>query len=179
MRILIIIVIALNLFGCEQTHCPAFPLDLVEYYPYINGDRLKFKNSINDTLVLNINNNWFSDSYSFDWNCKCSCGADAGFSSEMDTIFSIEISGSIDVSNDTKVSILNCTLSDGKVSNDNFSFRVDGVNPFLDESADLFVDTIILKNVDIYRFNNVLIVKSEGIIEFWDEKQNCVWSLIE
>jgi hypothetical protein len=74
----------------------------------------------------------------------------------LDSSFSIEINGTMDVSNDTKVSIINCTLSDGKISSDNFSYRVDGINPFLEESSDLFGDTISFNNEEYYRFNSDL-----------------------
>lgn len=178
MRILIIIMVALNIVGCKETHCPAFPTNLEEYFPYTNEDRIKFKNLMNDTLVLNITNNWVSDSYSFDWNCKCACEADAGFITEIEDSFLVKIEGNMTIHNES-TAIIRCIISDGKISNDKFSYRVEGINPFLEESTDLFGDTIVLKNEEINRFNDVLIVKSKGIVEFWDKKQNCKWGLVE
>ena len=179
MRILLVIILAAGIASCKQTHCPAFPPSLLNYFPYTKGETLKFQNQNNDTLALVINKNWSSDSYSFDWNCKCSCGANAGFETEMDTSFLVKVNGTIDISNDTKVSIINFYISDDKISSDDFFYRIDGVNPFLEENYSLFGDTIFFENDEYYRYNNLLVIKKKGIIEFWDKKESCTWVIIE
>ena len=115
MRALIFVIIALSFSGCKETHCPGFPTNLVEYFPYTNGDELKFMNTNNDTLTLKIDKYWTSDSYSFDWNCKCSCEADAGFDSDDTDKYSIKIQGRIHFYNESNTSILSCNFYDAQL----------------------------------------------------------------
>jgi hypothetical protein len=179
MKALIIVLLVISFSGCKQTYCPSFPPSLLDYFPYSKGEKLRFENQNNDTLVLFVNNCWATDSYSFSWNCKCSCGADAGFETKMDSIYLIEVSGSLDISNDTRVSIISCTISDEKTSSDDFYYRIDGVDPFLEENYKLFGDTLLFKKDEFYRYNNVLVIRTKGIVQFWDKNHNCNWVKID
>lgn len=171
--------IAISIYGCKDTHCPAFPTKLVEYFPYSNGEELKFMNTNNDTVTLKINNYRTSDSYSFDWNCKCVCEADAGFDTDNSDIYSIKIKGGIFFSNEDNTSILSCNFYDAQLSNDNFEIVKTIENPYSDTPIESFGDTVLMKKDDYYRFNSVKIIKGKGIVEFWDNNQNCNWILIE
>ena len=42
-----------------------------------------------------------------------------------------------------------------------------------------FGDTVVMEKNDYYRFGSVKIIKGKGIVEFWDNKQNCNWMKIE
>ena len=179
MRALILIILIASLVSCKETHCPAFPTNLVEYYPYSNDEVLKFKNYNNDTLTLRINNNWVSDSYTFDWNCKCSCEADAGFNTDSDSKYSLKIEGRINFYNENSTSILSCNFYDAQLSNDNFETQEVVDNPYGEEMTKSFGDTIIMEKQDYYRIGMVKIIISKGIVEFWDKKQNCNWIMIE
>jgi hypothetical protein len=43
----------------------------------------------------------------------------------------------------------------------------------------LFGDILLLENNEYFRYNNLLIAKTKGIVEFWDYKNNCLWKKIE
>lgn len=163
--------------GCKETHCPAFPQYLVEYFPYTNDNVLKFKNTYDDTLILNVNKDWTSDSYSFDWNCKCSCGADAGFETDLSQDYHLRIIGNINAGENNFELI--CSFYDSTIHNDIFSYYKEGLNPFNQEVESSLPDTINLDLQEFSRVNNVKIIKKKGIVEFWDKKQNCVWRLVE
>lgn len=168
----------LSFTSCQETYCPAFPEALVDYYPYSTGDVLKFTNSDNDIISIEVNNDMSTDDYSFEWNCKCACEANYGFSTEMNNDYSIEISGSISI-HEGPTTIIRCSISDDKFSNDNFEYYVDGIDPFKFENNTILGDTILFEKHDYYRYNNVLIVKGKGIVEFWDKKENCNWIKIK
>lgn len=177
--IIIILVGILSLTGCKETHCPAFLDQLLDYYPYTENDIIAFTNPSNDTLFMRVISNWKSDAYSFAWNCKCSCGADAGFETEMITSHPLKIIGNIDISVDTKISVITCSIYNGVHSNDNFEYQVDDVNPYLDENDNLFGDTLFFEKDEYYEYNKVLIVKGKGIVEFWENTRDCTWTIIE
>ncbi len=178
MRALIFVVIVLSLSGCKETDCPAFPSSLVDYFPYTNGDELKFMNTNNDTLILKIDKYWTSDSYSFDWNCKCSCEAEAGFDTNGTDKYSIKIQGRIHFYNESNTSILGCNFYDAQLSNDNFEIEKTIKNPYSDKFMESFGDTVVMERSDYNRFGSVTIIKGKGIVEFWDSKQNCNWMKI-
>ena len=175
---MIFIVLSICLVSCKETQCPAFPNALIDYYPYSSGEIIKFHNFNNDTVYLKIVDQWQSDNYSFGWNCKCSCSAYSGFKSEIDSKNLIGIYGTIEVSNETKLSIISCDVYNGKISNDNFEYRIDEIDAFLEENQKIFGDTVIIEKADYYRYNKIIIVKGKGIVKFWDTKENCTWIII-
>lgn len=179
MKALLILILAVGLVSCKETHCPAFPTKLSAYYPYTNGELLKFKNSNSDTLTLKVIEDWASNSYSFDWNCKCACGTNAGFNTDSDNTYSLKIVGSISFYNENSISELSCNFYDAYVSNDGFSIQKEIENPYNEESSQFFGDTVFMEKQEYYRIGNVKIIKGKGIFEFWDKKQNCNWILIE
>lgn len=177
MRKLILVIIVLSLIGCKDTNCPAFPPSLVEYFPYTDGNELKFKNSNSDTLILIVNKNWASDSYSFEWNCKCACGADAGFETDYSEKYSLSITGTIGIG-DNNFELI-CNFYDSTVHNDVLSYFKQGVYPYNDAQQSNLPDTIFIEKPTYNRVGNVTIIKNKGIVEFWDENQNCKWIMIE
>jgi hypothetical protein len=177
MRALILILLIISLVSCKETYCPAFPTHLIDYYPYSKGDVLLFKNSNNDTLTLIVINDWASDNYSFDWNCKCSCGAEAGFDTDMSSDFSLRISGNINIAENNIEFISN--FYDSITNNDIFSYYQEGINPFSKEQISTLSDTILIEKQPFHRIGKVKIVKGKGIVEFWDNEQNCNWIKIE
>ena len=179
MRLLILFLLVFSLFGCKETQCPAFPSSLIGYFPYSTGDELRFINTNDDTLKINITNDWTSSSYSFDWNCKCSCEANAGFDTDDSNNYSIGIEGRIHFYNENNTSILSCNFYDAQLSNDNFEIEKVIINPYSNQLLESFGDTVFIEKYEFYRIGNVKIIKSKGIVEFWDKKQNCVWRLEE
>ena len=174
-RVLLIIIIATSFTSCIQVHCPAFPKELKDnYFPYSNGELLTFTNSSNDTFEITIKNNWISDSYSFARNCDCLCASHAGFDTEQENKYSLNIQGSILFNgDDTKIYTLRCEFHD--VYTDEFETeKRDSI-----EDTAIFGDTIFMEKQAAYRISSVKIVKNKGIVEFWDKQQNCNWVKIE
>ena len=168
---------AIGLVNCKKTHCPGFPGQLIDYIPYVEGDIIRFRNEANDTLSIKVKENWVTNEYSFSWNCKCSCGAGASFSTELDTLSSIKIVGSISCSKHS--AYLNLDIYDYVKTIDEFSRFIENADPYLEENNNIFGDTIFNHYEQFNRFNDLTIVKGEGIIQFWDEKLNCLWSKID
>lgn len=175
MKYVFYIISIIVLAGCKETHCPAFPNSLIEYYPYLINDVLRFVNSNNDTLTIEINNTWKTDGYSYAWNEKCACGADAGFDTNVNDNYSLKIEGNISA---TDITIFRCNFYNAKINNDNFAVRIEG-NPYTEKLTDNFSDTILIEKQDYYRISHVKIIKGKGIVEFMDNELNCIWKKIE
>ncbi|MEA1896183.1 MAG: hypothetical protein U9N53_00810 [Bacteroidota bacterium] len=175
---LMLLLIISGLGGCKEVNCPAFPEYLVDYYPYSESSLIEFVNSTNDTLKLTVLTVYKSESYTKKWNEKSFCGANAGFKTETNDYYSLKIDGRI-ITTDYETSIIKCTFSDENISNDLFGYSVEDIDPFNKENANLFGDTISIKKDEYYRFNDIVIVRKEGLVSFWDETFNCFWTKIE
>ena len=166
--------------GCKDTHCPAFPPHLVDYYPYRIGDVLKFSNPENDTMSLKINFVETSDKFSFGWNCKCSCEFAHSFQTEIDPLTPpgwMYLEGRIYGSEDDRMSIM-CHINDSHIG-DHLYLDKKNINPHVPESSHIFGDTLSMEDVKARRFNKVVIVKGEGIIEFYDLEGNYIWKKVK
>ena len=171
MKKLFLILLTICLAGCKETHCPSFPPGLVDYFPYTKGEELKFKNQSNDTLMLIINDRYATDSYNLD--CKCPCGADFRFETDVSSSFSLKIIGDISISE--RHILITCDFD----HNDVFFYSKEGINPFNVEQQLTLPDTIILENHVFNRIGYIKIIRGEGIVEFWDKEQNGYWVKIE
>ena len=178
-NVLIIILISVVIagVGCRDTHCPAFPLHLVDYFPYHIGDVLKFTNPENDTVSLKIYSVETSGESSFAWNCACSCGFSHSFKAEEMDTFGFQIEGSI-LGGDNYIA-MSCNLSDYYYYSDNLFFSKENVNPHVPESSHIFGDTLIVEYNEAGRFNQAIVVKGEGLIEFFDLKDNYTWKKVK
>jgi len=176
----IVLLFALMTSGCKETHCPAFPNYLIDYFPYTEGDKLKFANS-DDTLKLVINNNWSSDSYSFGWNCKCACEANSGFNTELNEEFRLSIEGQVNLYNENNRSELSIDFYNANNSVDNFNIVIENLDPFHEENKLIFGDTLIFINEinNQARVTGMRLVKGKGIINIFDTQENCNWLLID
>ena len=164
--------------GCKDTHCPAFPPHLVDYYPYRIGDVLMFTNLENDTISVKISSVETSDESSFAWNCECSCDFSHHFITEIDPLALkwLFMEGFI-YGGEGYIGI-DCRIGDLK-SSGNFSFLKENINPHVPENSHIFGDTLIMEYNETGRFSKAVIVKSEGIIEFFDSEYDCIWEKIQ
>ncbi len=176
-RIFFLLLSIIFFTSCKDKHCPAFPEYLLMYFPYTKGNVLKFKNLNNDTLNLHINKTWMSDSYSFPWNAKCACGADAGFETDTSLNYNLGIRGSMHVSKNNFD--INCYFYDSLHRKDNFYYYKEELDFYNEEAQSKLPDTINFEIQEFNRINNVMIIKKRGIVEFWDKEQNCTWKAIE
>ena len=177
-NLMVILLLISVVTGCEDTHCPAFPEYLMAYIPYTENDILQYMNSSNDTMSIKVLSVWKSPPETYKWNMKHPCGADAVFKTEMNDYFSFEVNGCI-IASDSKTSVINFTFMNDKISSDIFEYRVDGIDPFKKENEAVFGDTISMKKDDYHRYNDIVIVRKEGLVSFWDETYNCFWTKIE
>ena len=174
LKTLLIFLLIFNYIGCKKTHCPAFPSQLIDNYPYSKGETLKFKNINEEILQLKIIYYNVSDGYSYKWNNDCTCSASLGFMTEENNKFSIKIHCNISLNSESKKSSLVCTIYNSFVSSDDLEI----VKYFADINS-IFGDTIIIEKQEYFRFGSVKIVKGKGIIEFWDKEHDCFWVKVE
>ena len=166
------------LFGCRDTQCPAFPKRLLVYIPQEKGDYLRFKNLANDTLVFTVKDNWASGSSSFKWNCKCSCGSESGFETEINDKYSLRIYSGMTII-ESNFTIIGCTFYDGDSIKDQFALEMTGKDPYSKDNSSFFGDSIIIDQEENVRIVKVKIVEGKGIVEFFDKKENCKWIKME
>lgn len=178
-NLLLISLLTLVLSGCRDIHCPAFPERLLAYMPYEKGDLLKFKNLANDTLVIIVNDNWKSNSYSSkrDPKCGCECESQAEFKTEANQPNSLRIEGGMATLGSDYITI-GFNFYDTELGSDQLSKAIHGLNPFA-ENSPLFGDSIIIEDQENERIAKVKILKGKGIVEFFDKKENCTWVRIE
>lgn len=177
MKKLIGIILMVCSTGCKDTHCPAFPHSLLDYFPYSKGEELRFDNDNGDTLLLVVTNSWASDAYSFEWNCKCACGAGAGFKTDISSNYSLRIDGELTLGENHFEVV--CYFYDSVIHHDVFSYFKEGFNPFNAEQQLTLPDTIFIEKQIYNRIGKMKIIRSKGIVEFWDKEQNCNWVRIE
>lgn len=178
-KVIFVSLLIMLLSGCRDIHCPAFPERLLAYMPYKKGDLLKFKNLANDTLVIIVNDNWKSNSYSSkkDPKCGCECQSQAEFKTEAKEPNSLRIEGGMAILG-TDYTTIGFNFYDAELSGDQLSQAVTGINPFL-ENSPIFGDSIIIEHQENERIVKMKIVEGKGIIEFFDKKENCNWVRIE
>ena len=178
MKNIVIIIIAFAAStGCKNTHCPAFPAHFVDYYPYHVGDILRFANSENDTIALKISIVDTSGEESFGFGCDCACEFYHHFTTKGVDTSKFFIEGGIHGSNNYVTG--NSRFSDFYNYHDIFYFKKENINPHDPENSNIFGDSIILKNNEADGVNKSLIVKGEGIVEFFDVKNNCIWKKVK
>ena len=162
--------------GCSKTHCPAFPAHLVDYYPYHVGDVLKFTNPANDTIAVKIISVETSKENSFGFGCDCACGFSHYFTAEGIDTLKFLIGGGISGSDNSL--LMSCRLSDFYNFYDVLYFRKESIYPHAPEVNKILGDTLILEKVDARGFDKAVIVKGEGVIEFFDIENNCIWKKV-
>jgi hypothetical protein len=169
----------MTFLSCKNTFCPSFPENIDNYFPYLKGEVIKFSNQNNDTLCITVVKNWVSDSYSYKWNCKCSCEATAGFNTDLENVHLLRIEGRITIYNEENRSELTTEIYNAHINSDTFTIILENTNPYSSENNSIFGDTIRIEKEEFNRINTILIVKGKGIVEFYDKNQNCTWIKIQ
>ncbi|MCL2028760.1 MAG: hypothetical protein FWG79_09800 [Bacteroidales bacterium] len=163
--------------------CIGFPEHLVDYYPYKVGDTLRFENSDKDTLSFFMWEYYWIKETTYGACSKCECNDPIGlYFQTREGNDSISIGGWIEVFIKQEETILSCWFTyiyvNGMNASDNFSKMENTQNAFNSNHASLFGDTVTLFNENAIRINRVVIVKGEGIVEFFDAERNCLWKKI-
>ena len=180
--LLMTLTMGLTIISCEDRHCPAFPVELQDYYPYSTGDLLRFTNHNGDILEFKVANTYLTDSYSFSRKYKCACEtAYMRFETEMENTYSLEVYSVIFVP-DSGNAFLECTFySPGRAgrAGGSDSFYFDIPLHYYSPPDETYDKIIIMEKEDYNRIDKVKIIKGKGIVEFWDKEQNCNWIKIE
>jgi hypothetical protein len=168
------------LFTSCTKYCKGFPEQYVDYYPYQEGYVMKFANQNSDTISLQIKSAFKTENYTlcnglFD---KCDCNTPS-FSFGTETISANNISYSIMGSMNIEESSIPARI--------NFWFSrwnsVSDIETYItlvlenNKAEILFsTNTLILKDD---KNNQAIVVKGEGIIEFYDSENDELWKKID
>ena len=181
-KISVTIVTALLLFcvGCK-THCPEFPAEL-NYFPYYEGQELKFINSQNDIRNFVISNKENTKSYSFGNNCKCVCDAFSSFRTSENQD-SISLNCNINIVggryNDVIASHMeiSCYFQYSYYYSDYLSRELPAGKPY-EELYDYLEDIITIEKENNKIVNKIVIVKGKGLVSYTtvDGEE---WKLVE
>lgn len=157
---------AITLAGCKERCNPAFPLTLVDYFPYGVGSEYKFMTGDQErTLDFTVNDVKVSEKECFPWNCKC---AAPGY------MYTIAYSDAIKVIGDMEAAEGRFHVS--ICINDEQTFANEMVcDPFAENAHEVIGDTILLSNKK--NANKCVVVRGKGIVEV--EYGNEIWFLKE
>lgn len=171
----------------DKRSCEGFPQQLTEYFPYHEGDILKFIHTkyqdtmiFQDTLVFRISEANATKPYELSVKSDCDCESSFAFkTNRYETNYhNMQISGTIKYVKKPLTCIeINCCIdrTDGKTLS-YFTFHYD------DPQLSLFSkDTIFMKGIsylEVAPIQNMCIVKHKGIVSF-DDFTDCTWRRID
>jgi hypothetical protein len=180
---------AFLLAGCYgETKCPPFSEEENGWLPYHKNQRLRFTNGT-DTLVIQTVEGGFSRGYSKSRYCGCYCESGSEFKARSNSVFPLQIDGSVYVlenamfigldfySNDSVSSSLRDLGSFNVQAEYNRLFGADTAEPMMgyQDVMKLEMDTSYYH----YRIWQVFLAKSKGIIRFQHSEQSEPWNLID
>jgi hypothetical protein len=185
-NILLAILGAASLTSCDivggifskDVNCPGFPEHLVDYYPYKQGDTLKFANQNNDTISFTVSSVAKSQEETIEAALGCGGANFYVYTTKWDSFY---IFMSIVL---TLKPVINCDfIYDNPFGQTIYPYDYFWVattkDPFDKKNAALFGNTIDLNKPDATRINHVVVNKGHGIVEFFDKKFNCAWKRIK
>jgi len=177
------------LISCEKEKtkdCPGFPPDVAEYFPYHSSDSLIFVNQHNDTISFHVNTIQITEKHTITTKvgrkfCECAC---------MDPVFNFDanyINCSIYSSEkgdfpETKITFTleNSYWNNSVSSEEKYSVLGKKIEKYSDDitNSAIFGDTVRLTN-NGQQISHTVIVWGEGIIEFYDQKNDFQWKSIK
>jgi len=180
-RISSIIVLSLIFcIGCK-IYCPEFPANL-NYFPYHEGQELKFTNSQQDIQSFIVSSKNDSKASSFGQNCKCVCHAGSVFrTNENKDSLSIRcgfeiLGGRNDLSSAVNIS---CDVQYSYLYSDYLStgLNLEKSVPY-DELYKYLEDTITMETENNKLVKKVVIVKGKGLVSYTTADGE-EWKLVE
>jgi hypothetical protein len=178
-KIVTILTVVMLLVVCGGTQdCPGFPEYLADYYPYKEGDILKFENSNSDTIVYIVRSVYIVTKHFIDAGCSkggcstCDCNLPSLYFSAGDPIFDGLLTGEI-------VATPNQGHLSVSVVPNNYliAYANEGKDPFNPKDSLLFGKIVILEPPphSLENISYVKVIKGEGIVEFFDTETNYLW----
>lgn len=167
----ITIICILFINGCGR-FCPELPDRYADYFPYRQGQILKFKNYKNETITWEVSKYSRTKEQYISLCSKCDCDPQSVFFNLHNVSDSVNIYGYLELYDNISVKVT-------------FAY---GSNEFQDNS-DIFQNkykndelssTLKLKNSDAtIKISEIEIQKNKGIVSFYDNELKCEWRLIE
>ena len=186
----IIVFLSLLCISCKEIHCPEFPANL-NYFPYENGQELKFKNTQGDIRNFTIISKENSIPESFTSNCKCACDVYTGFKTNPNQD-NISIECRINISGREEFSRVYIHNFIANISDDNdmYIYMIDFLNKEIDirefgitsknfkEIEKHLKDTISIESDNNQLIKKIVLVKNRGLLSYTttDDEE---WNLIE
>jgi len=159
----LLIMILVTFASC--TYYEAFPPEMVSYFPYTKNQKISFTNENGYSTNLTVKEVYVSRKHSQYWGLKCG-GADMHFTAQNDTM-SIQGNMEIPCMSNGEGLALDITLSAG---------NVDYLKYY---SGDAYSAQMLSEIGDTIRFINddqeAIVVRHEGLVQFYDKQRNCTW----
>ena len=157
------------LISCKELYCPAFPADL-NYFPYYNGQELKFVNSYQNEKQLVIFENKNSKDYSTERTDKASCSAESFFIANFnqDSLImecGIRIGGRKNAVNHITV---DCIVKKNNTYDGEYLWKfvdIPRMTPY-SKIGKHISDTICLENKNNKIIKKIVILKSKGVVSY-------------
>ncbi len=179
---IVIILLAVVCTGCKEIYCPEFPENL-NYFPYQNGQELKFANTQGDIRSFTIISKENSIPESFPYNCKCACAVFTQFKTNPNQD-NVSIECRVDISGREKVGQIYIQNDISNTHLTEFLYKDADVREFgitfknLKEIEKHLEDTISLENENNQIIKKMVFVKNKGLFSYTtvDGEE---WNLIE
>lgn len=166
-KILILAFLLATLASC--TFYDAFPPEMVTYFPYAKRQKLSFKNENGCLTSLTVKEVHVSKKHSQYWGLKCG-GADMRFSAQND---SMTIQGNMEIP----------CMSNGEGISLDISLSAGNVDYWKNYTGDAYSSQMLTEIGDTIRFSNdekeAIVVRHEGVVQFYDTQRNCTWKLVK
>ena len=172
---LLLLSLIMLLSGCGQKFCPGFPDEYTDYFPYTEGETIKFIDEKNkDTLLLGITHLWKTPEHWEDKCGKCDCGAQ---------LLNLQLSTNMSVYPYINIE---CII----IYNNTFNFHIQqmhGISPIksstyhYDSTNSETSTTVVITNRDNSdsHIDKITLTRNKGITSFYDAYNECTWSLVE
>lgn len=165
----ILAAIIVTFSSCIQHYDP-FPSALVSYFPYSENQQLAFASNNGDSTIMTITEMYVSKEFTESFGMKCCWSPEMKFLAKNDTI---SICGSMFIP----------FLPDGTSSEVVMSLTVGGLRYETDFSGDAYSTQMLSQIGDTIRFvkdgHEAVVVRAEGVVEFYDIQRDCTWTLIK
>ena len=166
-KIIFLAVLSVAFASC--TYYEAFPPAMVSYFPYAKKQVLTFKNENGCLTNLTVKEVHVSKKYAQYWGIKCG-GADMRFSAQND---SMTIQGNMNIP----------CMSNGVGFAVEIFLSAGNVEYWKDYSGDAYSAQMLSEIGDTILFTNdeqeAIVVRNEGLTQFYDKQRNCTWNLVK
>lgn len=171
-----ILLLVMEMMGGCGKHCPGFPDEYVDYFPYTEGETVKFTNADNDTIAFEVTGVLQVKEHKISTCGMCECDPPAVFLSLEPTIkdsFIGKVAVVIDLSEDSKaMSFYFGFFYNKEIFEPNSDYLTYTI------PINTLQDTVIIDEPNPKRISKLTLVKGKGIISFYDIINQSEWIAI-